>query len=106
MGSPLSPIIAIFFMEHFEKNAIEQVTHKPVSWFRYVNGTFVIWPYGQMTKVDSTTRNSLQWKRRRPPSIPRHLHLQKNGRLPSAQTISETHPYQSLPTPEFATPSI
>jgi len=25
--------------------------------------------------------------------------------LPRAQNISETHPYQSLPTPEFAPPS-
>jgi len=47
MGSPLSPVIANFFMEHFEKYAVEQVTHKPVCWFRYVDGTFVIWPHGQ-----------------------------------------------------------
>jgi len=47
MGSPLSPGIANFFVEHFEKNAIEQMTHKPVCWFRYVGGTFVIWPHGQ-----------------------------------------------------------
>jgi hypothetical protein len=33
MGSPLSPVIANFFMEDFEKNAIEQATHKPVCWF-------------------------------------------------------------------------
>jgi hypothetical protein len=30
MDSPLSPVIANFFMENFEKNAIEQATHKPV----------------------------------------------------------------------------
>jgi hypothetical protein len=47
MGSSLSPVIANFFMEDFEKNAIEQTTHKPVCWFRYVDGTFVIWPHGQ-----------------------------------------------------------
>jgi hypothetical protein len=44
MGSPLSPIIANFFMEDFEKNATEQATHKPACWFRYVDDTFVIWP--------------------------------------------------------------
>ena len=47
MGSPLSPVIANFFMENFEKKAIEQATHKPVRWFRYVDDTFVIWPHGQ-----------------------------------------------------------
>ena len=47
MGSPLSPVIANFFMEDFEMKAIEQTTHKPVCWFRYVDDTFVIWPHGQ-----------------------------------------------------------
>jgi len=42
MGSPLSPVIANFFMEDFEKNVLEQATHKPVCWFRYVDDTFVI----------------------------------------------------------------
>jgi hypothetical protein len=47
MRSPLSPVIANFFMEDIEKNAIEQATHKPVCWFIYVDDTFVIWPHGQ-----------------------------------------------------------
>ena len=47
MGSPLSPVIANFFMEDFEKKATEQATHKSVRWFRYVDDTFVIWPPGQ-----------------------------------------------------------
>ena len=47
MGSPLSPVIASFFMEDFEKRAIEQEPHKPVCWFRYVDDTFVIWPHGK-----------------------------------------------------------
>ena len=47
MGSPLSPVIANFFMEDFEKKAIEQATHKPAHWYRYVDDTFVIWPHGQ-----------------------------------------------------------
>ena len=47
MGSPLSPVIANFFMEDFEKKAMEQAVLKPVCWFRYVDDTFVIWPHGQ-----------------------------------------------------------
>jgi hypothetical protein len=47
MGSPLSPVIANFFIEDFEMKAIEQAAHKPVCWFRYVDDTFIIWPHGQ-----------------------------------------------------------
>jgi hypothetical protein len=34
MGSPLSPLIANFFMEDVEKKLLEQVTCNPVCWFR------------------------------------------------------------------------
>jgi len=47
MAPELSPIISKFFMEDFENKAIEQATHKPVCWFRYIDDTFVIWPHGQ-----------------------------------------------------------
>jgi hypothetical protein len=46
MGSPLSPVIANFFMDDFEDRALKQVTHKLLCWFRYVDDTFVIWPHG------------------------------------------------------------
>ena len=66
MGSPLSPVIANFFMEDFEKKAIEQATYKPVCWFRYVDDTFVIWPHGQEKLEDflvhlSGLRNKIQF---------------------------------------------
>jgi hypothetical protein len=47
MVSPLSTIIVNFFMEDFEKKAIEQAKHKPVCWLKHVDDTFVIWPHGQ-----------------------------------------------------------
>jgi len=47
MGSPLSPVIANFFMEYFVKKALAQATQKPACWFRYVDDTFVIWPHGK-----------------------------------------------------------
>jgi hypothetical protein len=69
MGSPLSPVTENFFMEYFEKKAIEEVTHKPVCWFRYVDDTFIIWPHGQekLTPQQDTVHNG---KRRRIPSFP------------------------------------
>ena len=39
MGSPLSPVIANFFMKEFEKKALATSTLKPGFWFRYVDGT-------------------------------------------------------------------
>ena len=50
MGFPLSlslslsPVIANFSMEDNEERALAQAAHKPLSWFRYVDDTFVIWP--------------------------------------------------------------
>lgn len=38
MGSPLSPVIVNFYMEAFERLALEQATY----FFRYVDDTFLI----------------------------------------------------------------
>ena len=45
MGSPLSPVLANIFIEMFEEEAIDSAAHKPSLWVRYVDDTFVIWPY-------------------------------------------------------------
>jgi hypothetical protein len=46
MGSPLSPVIANVYMEDYEKAALESTPLKPHCWYRYIDGTFVIWPHG------------------------------------------------------------
>jgi hypothetical protein len=112
MGSPLSPVIANFVMEDFEKKAVEQATHKPVCWFRYVDDTLIIWPHGQEKLTEflnhpSGHHNKIQFTKEKDGHLP-FLDTdiyKKNGWFPRTQSISETHPYQSLPTPEFASPS-
>jgi hypothetical protein len=47
MGSPLSPVIANFFMEKFEQEVLNTAVHRPTCWFRYVDDTFVIWSHGE-----------------------------------------------------------
>ena len=47
MGSPLSPVIANFFMEKFEQKALNSAQKKPSCWYRYVDDTFVIWSHGR-----------------------------------------------------------
>jgi hypothetical protein len=99
-------------MEDFEKNVLEQVTHKPACWFWYVNDISVIWPHGQ---VKLTVSEPPQWisheylvhsgKRRRPPSVSGYWHLQETGQLPMAQSLLEAHSYQSLYTLGFTSPT-
>jgi len=52
MGSPLSPVIANFYMENFEMRAIKKATHKPACWYRYVKDIFVICPHGKEKLTD------------------------------------------------------
>jgi len=52
MGSPLSPIIANFYMEDFEMKAIGIAIHKPSCWYRYDDDNFVIWPHGKEKRTD------------------------------------------------------
>ena len=42
MGSPVSPIVANLFMEHFEQQALSSYPHPPRIWGRYVDDTITI----------------------------------------------------------------
>jgi hypothetical protein len=47
MGSPLAPVVANLYMEHFERQALSLVIKKPTHWYRSVDDTFVVWPHGK-----------------------------------------------------------
>ena len=113
MGSPLSAVIANFYMEDFETKAIEKATHKPACWYRYVDDTFVIRPHGQEKLMEFLNHlkgihNKIQLtknRRSRSPPISGHRHIQEDGLLPWAQSLSEIHPHKPLPTPKIPSPS-
>ena len=77
MGSPLSPIIANLYMEHFEQEAIRLAVDKPKFWIRYVDDIFVIWPHGR----DSLTLFHEHINRLRDP-IKFTMEIEDEGRIP------------------------
>jgi hypothetical protein len=58
MGSPLSLVTTIFFMECTEEMVLEEVTHKPLCWFYYTDDTFLIWPHGPGKLINFDYRGS------------------------------------------------
>ena len=42
MGSPVSPIVANLYMEHFEREALHSASNPPRYWYRFVDDTWVI----------------------------------------------------------------
>lgn len=52
MGSPLSPVLADIYMEHFEQLVHVSSPHLPSLWLRYVDDTFVIWGHGEKLLKD------------------------------------------------------
>jgi len=47
MGSPLTPMIANYYMKHFKQQAISLVPRRPTHWYIYVDDTFIIWLHGK-----------------------------------------------------------
>jgi hypothetical protein len=39
---PLAPVIANFYMEHFEQKAVSTAIKKPARWYRYVDDIFAV----------------------------------------------------------------
>nr|XP_054760897.1 uncharacterized protein LOC129267186 [Lytechinus pictus] len=81
MGSPLSPVVANMFMEHFEETAHQSATHKPKVWLRYVDDTFVVWQHGA-----EETSNFLQHLNSQHECIKFTMEMENEGSIPYLDT--------------------
>ncbi|XP_011868909.1 PREDICTED: uncharacterized protein LOC105562568 [Vollenhovia emeryi] len=77
MGSPISPIIANIFMEHFKNEILKKAPLKPSTWFRYVDDTFVIWNHGRETLPQFLTFINSQH-----PNIQFTIEIEQNSQIP------------------------
>ncbi|XP_063969468.1 uncharacterized protein LOC135157522 [Lytechinus pictus] len=81
MGSPLSPVVANMFMEHFEETALQSATHKPKVWLRYVDDTFVVWQHGA-----EETNNFLRHLNSQHECIKFTMEMENEGSIPFLDT--------------------
>ena len=91
MGSPLSPVIANLFMEHFKEMALHSFPLKPKWWKCYVDDTNVCRPHG-LKKLDEffTHLNNVS------PCISFTRELESEDRLPFLDVLLSRKPDGSL----------
>jgi hypothetical protein len=91
MGSPLAPVVANFYMEHFEEQAMSSATRKPTRWYRYVDDTFVVWPHGK-----TELHGFLQHLNNIHLNIKFTMEVEQNGCLPFLDVLVGRRPDRSL----------
>jgi hypothetical protein len=105
------PVIANFFMEHFEEMALEGVTHKPLCWFHYVDDTFVIWPHGpgklsefldHMNSVHGNIRFAMETERDGHPFLDIDIYRTPDGSV-AIRFIANPRTLTSTSTPTLTT---
>ena len=47
MGTRMAPSYANIFMGNLERQILDNVNDKPHVWWRYIDGVFMIWPFGK-----------------------------------------------------------
>jgi 5-methylthioribose kinase len=45
MDSPLAPVVANFYMDHFEQQALGAASLKLTYWYRHVEHTYMVWSH-------------------------------------------------------------
>jgi hypothetical protein len=91
MGFPLAPVIANYYMEHLEQQAISTASRKPTYWYRYVEDTFVVWPHGEQELHDFLDHlNNIH------PNIKSMMEVEQNQSLPFLDVLISRRPDGSL----------
>jgi hypothetical protein len=91
MGSPLAPVIANYYMEHFEQQALSRAPRIPTQWYRYVDDTFVVWPHGEEELREFLDQlNSIHH------NIKFTMKVEKNRSLPFLDVLVSRRPDGSL----------
>lgn len=81
MGSPLAPVLANLFIEHFDS---EFFSIRLSVWLRYVDDVFALWPHDPALFPDFLTElNSIS------PSIHSKVEWQADNDLPFLDTIGQ-----------------
>lgn len=75
-------VIANFYMEYFQKTALETAKHKRSIWFRYVDDIFVIWKLGK-----KNMDHFLEHLNKQHPNIQFTIETEEKGRLPSLDVL-------------------
>lgn len=92
MGSPLSSVIAKFYMEAFERRALEYALFKPLLYKRYVDGTLLVWPHGHEALMEFVSfQNSLH------ENITFTVEVEQNGQLPFLDIMIKTSRWHTGP---------
>lgn len=100
MGSPLSPVVANYYMESFEETALETAPQKPSHWFRYVDDTFVVWSHGEKElEIFLRHLNSIH------PRIQFTMEKEANGKLPFLDVLVSRKENGSLGHQVFRKPT-
>ena len=91
MGSPLSPVIANIYMEHFKKLALASAPFAPTVWFQYVDDTYTIWNHGEEKLEEFLNHlNSIH------PNLQFTMEKEIDGQLPSLDVMVIRKPYLLL----------